>query len=227
MEEAEEGRKQMQAMKDTTMRSKEVQEKLQAANSKLQFEMAESNRVAAEREKEVIKLKGLLEEKERGSNEDETVSALKEELGKKEEEVVDMRQLLEEASVEFLEKEEEVKKLEGEVALREKLVTNLQLSLTDLQSQLEESHLMLGGANDRLEEKEARLEEIETDLEAGHSKLGELRRRIGELEGESRVTGEKMVALEALNLELKQLVSNEEKKVSVEEVKKCLLFCCN
>ena len=29
-----------------------------------------------------------------------------------------------------------------------------------------------------------------------------------------------MVALEALNLELKQLVSNEEKKVSVEEVKK-------
>ena len=227
MEEVEEGRKQMQAMKDTTMRSKEVQEKLQAANSKLQFEMAESNRVAAEREKEVIKLKGLLEEKERGSNEDETVSALKEELGKKEEEVVDMRQLLEEASVEFLEKEEEVKKLEGEVALREKLVANLQLSLTDLQSQLEESHLMLGGANDRLEEKEARLEEIETDLEAGHSKLGELRRRIGELEGESRVTGEKMVALEALNLELKQLVSNEEKKVSVEEVKKCLLFCCN
>ena len=31
------------------------------------------------------------------------------------------------------------------------------------------------------------------------SKVGELRRRIGELEGESRVSGEKIVALEVLN----------------------------
>ena len=79
---------------------------------------------------------------------------------------------------------------------------------------------MLGGANDRLEEREAKLEEVEADLEAGQSKLGELRRRIGELEGESRVSGEKQVALEALNQELKELVNSEEKKVAVEEVRK-------
>ena len=48
-------------------------------------------------------------------------------------------------------------------------------------------------------------------------KVGELRRRIGELEGESRVSGEKIVALEALNEELKQLVTAEQKKVLVEE----------
>ena len=220
-EEVEEGRNQMQAMKETTMKSKEAQEKLQAANSKLQFEMAESNRVAAERLKEMMKMKTLLDEKQKeGGDEAEAVAEVKVELSKKEEEVADLKQLLEEASVEFLEKEEEVKKLEGEVALREHLVTNLQLSLTDLQSQLEESHLMLGGANDRLEEREAKLEEVEADLEAGQSKLGELRRRIGELEGESRVSGEKQVALEALNQELKELVNSEEKKVAVEEVRK-------
>ena len=200
-EEVEEGRVQMQAMKETTMKSKEAQEKLQTANSKLQFEMAESSRVAAERLKEVMKMKTLLEEKE-GGDEAVAVAAVNVELAKKEEEVADLRQLLEEASVEFLEKEEEVKKLEGEVAVREHLVTNLQLSLTDLQSQLEESHLMLGGANDRLEEREARLEEVEADLE-------------------------KQVALEALNTELKQLVDKEEKKVSVEEVRKGKFFFAN
>merc|ERR550519_2413512 len=106
-------------------------------------------------------MKSLLEERKEGGNEAVAVAAVKVELAKKEEEVADLKQLLEEASVEFLEKEEEVKKLEGEVAVREHLVTNLQLSLTDLQSQLEESHLMLGGANDRLEEREVRLEEVE------------------------------------------------------------------
>ena len=171
-EEVKEGRKQMQAMKDTTLRSKEVQDQLQAANSKLQFEVAESKRIAADREKEVTKLKSLLEEREKGGDVSEAVDSLNQELKRKDEEVSDLRQLLDEASVEFLEKEDEVKKMETEVALSEKLVTNLQLSLTDLQSQLEESHLMLGGANDRLEEKDARLEEVEADLEAGQNKVG-------------------------------------------------------
>ena len=171
-EEVKEGRKQMQAMKDTTLRSKEVQDQLQAANSKLQFEVAESKRIAADREKEVTKLKSLLEEREKGGDVSEAVDSLKQELKRKDEEVSDLRQLLDEASVEFLEKEDEVKKMETEVALSEKLVTNLQFSLNDLQSQLEESHLMLGGANDRLEEKDARLEEVEADLEAGQNKVG-------------------------------------------------------
>ena len=110
-EEVDEGRHQMQAMKETTMKSKE---KLQTANSKLQFEMAESSRVAAERLNEVMRMKLLLEEKKEGGDEVVAVAAVKVELAKKEEEVADLKQLLEEASVEFL---------------------------------------MLGGANDRLEEK--------------------------------------------------------------------------
>ena len=55
-EEVDEGRHQMQAMKETTMKSKEAQEKLQTANSKLQFEMAESSRVAAERLNEAMRI---------------------------------------------------------------------------------------------------------------------------------------------------------------------------
>ena len=66
-EEVDEGRHQMQAMKETTMKSKEAQEKLQTANSKLQFEMAESSRVAAERLNEVMRMKLLLEEKKEGA----------------------------------------------------------------------------------------------------------------------------------------------------------------
>ena len=66
-EEVDEGRHQMQAMKETTMKSKEAQEKLQTANSKLQFEMAESSRAAAERLNEVMRMKSLLEEKKEGA----------------------------------------------------------------------------------------------------------------------------------------------------------------
>ena len=101
-EEVDEGRHQMQAMKETTMKSKEAQEKLQTANSKLQFEMAESSRVAAERLNEVMRMKSLLEEKKEGGDEAVAVAAVKVELAKKEEEVADLKQLLEEASVEFL-----------------------------------------------------------------------------------------------------------------------------
>ena len=102
------------------------------ANS-LQFEMAESSRVAAERLNEVMRMKSLLEEKKEGGDEAVAVAAVKVELAKKEEEVADLKQFLEEASVEFL---------------------------------------MLGGANDRLEEKMLAAQEERRTLLAEKSSSG-------------------------------------------------------
>ena len=51
---------------------------------------------------EVMRMKSLLEEKKEGGDEVVAVAAVKVELAKKEEEVADLKQLLEEASVEFL-----------------------------------------------------------------------------------------------------------------------------
>ena len=116
------------------------------ANS-LQFEMAESSRVAAERLNEVMRMKLLLEEKKEGGDEAVAVAAVKVELAKKEEEVADLKQLLEEASVEFL---------------------------------------MLGGANDRLEEREL-LKEQKVKAEEAKAQASNLQCQLDEMRGATSV----------------------------------------
>ena len=116
------------------------------ANS-LQFEMAESSRVAAERLNEVMRMKLLLEEKKEGGDEVVAVAAVKVELAKKEEEVADLKQFLEEASVEFL---------------------------------------MLGGANDRLEEREL-LKEQKVKAEEAKAQASNLQCQLDEMRGATSV----------------------------------------
>ena len=101
------------------------------ANS-LQFEMAESSRVAAERLNEVMRMKLLLEEKKEGGNEVVAVAAVKVELAKKEEEVADLKQLLEEASVEFLMLGRANYRLEEREARLEEVEANLEAGQSKL-----------------------------------------------------------------------------------------------
>ena len=129
------------------------------ANS-LQFEMAESSRVAAERLNEVMRMKLLLEEKKEGGDEVVAVAAVKVELAKKEEEVADLKQFLEEASVEFL---------------------------------------MLGGANDRLEEREL-LKEQKVKAEEAKAQASNLQCQLDEMRGATSVDDSALMEEEVATL---------------------------
>merc|ERR1719354_1434169 len=93
------------------------------------------------------------------------VSTLRSEIAKKEEENVDMKELLQEAGDEFLAKQEEVDQLTASVKELENKLTQQGLVLGDVEVQLEESHVLLRELNDQMEDKEARVDELEEKME--------------------------------------------------------------
>ena len=61
-EEIRQNGQQMEAMKDATVEGRKEQDRLQAANTKVQFELAEQQRVAADLGKDLMAVKSQLEE---------------------------------------------------------------------------------------------------------------------------------------------------------------------
>jgi len=234
--ELEESRQQMQVMKETTVKSKQEQDKLQMSNSKLKFELAEQQRLAAELGKEVETVRTRMEEEKRintnnrdGDNEEllmaeRTLASIREELARRDEEVSDLRDLIQEAGDEFVSKEEELRGLEAVVREREEQATQQGIVIQDLQGQLEESHVLLQEVNNQLEEREQKVDELEQELdriEKEDSKgkeetIAKLRRQVGELEGEVRLVKEKCSTAEEYSVELKETLEAAE-KVAEEE----------
>ena len=143
------------------------------ANS-LQFEMAESSRVAAERLNEAMRISRCWRRRMKGGDEAVAVAAVKVELAKKEEEVADLKQLLEEASVEFL---------------------------------------MLGGANDRLEEREL-LKEQKVKAEEAKAQASNLQCQLDEMRGATSVDDSALMEEEVATL-----------REEFEKIKKQELMC--
>jgi len=234
--ELDESRQQMQAMKETTVKSKQEQDKLQTANSKLQFQLAEQQRLAAELGKEVGTVKGRLEEEQRSNSvhkegdsdallmAERSLASVREEMARREEEVSDLRDLIQEAGDDFVAKEEELRELEKDVRDREEQVTQQGIVIQDLQGQLEESHVLLQEVNNQLEEREQKVEELEQELDRSQKVNGKgkeetivkLRRQVGELEGEVRLVKEKFNAAEDYSTEMKETLEAAE-KVAEEE----------
>ena len=197
-------------MRETSLRAGDAQKNLQTANSKIQFELAEQQRLVKEQGRELVAQRSRLEGE---GGEGEALTCVREELRSREEEVQDLKELLQQAGEEFMAKDEKLKGMQEQVALSEARSTRLQLSQADVQTQLEESHLLLEEANNRLEEKEARLDELEPELEGEKECVAQLRRRLGELEGEVRVVTEKCGVVEGYNGELKRSLDQEQEKV--------------
>ena len=133
----EDASSQVEVMRETVIKSKQEQEKLQVANTKIQFEMAEQKRLAS----------SIQEESER------SLAQVREELAKVKEDVSDLKELLQEAGDEFIVKEEELEAAEKELKEREGQVNKQGLVIQDLQNQLEESHLVLEEVNNQLESR--------------------------------------------------------------------------
>ena len=133
----EDASSQVEVMRETVIKSKQEQEKLQVANTKIQFEMAEQKRLAS----------SIQEESER------SLAQVREELAKVKEDVSDLKELLQEAGDEFIVKEEELQAAENELKEREGQVNKQGLVIQDLQNQLEESHLVLEEVNNQLESR--------------------------------------------------------------------------
>jgi len=234
--EKEETQQQLQVMKDTTIKSKQEQDRLQMANSRLQFELSEQQRKATEVGRELEATKARLDEEERrkitGIDEDRTdlimatntVSSLRVELESKDEEIHDLRELINEAGDEFALKEEELKELQKVVLDRDDQTTQQGIVIQDLQAQLEESHQLLQVVNGQLEDSEMKVEELEQELERIEKEdvkdiketVVKLRKQVGELEGELRLVKEKCSASEEFNVELKETLETAE-KVAEEE----------
>ncbi|XP_023341937.1 kinesin-like protein KIF20A [Eurytemora carolleeae] len=118
-----------QALKDTLKASNEVKDKLQEQNSSLQFQLADQQRLAAEIGRELLATKNRLHEDQKLNmdkleSEESQISELKiqvtnlmNSMAAKEDECQDMKELLQEAGDEFLEKQEEIKKLENAVTV--------------------------------------------------------------------------------------------------------------
>eukprot|EP00092_Neocalanus_flemingeri_P032334 GFUD01035153.1.p1 GENE.GFUD01035153.1~~GFUD01035153.1.p1 ORF type:complete len:1912 (+),score=653.09 GFUD01035153.1:74-5809(+) len=234
--ELEESKQHMKVMKETTVKSKQEQDKLQMSNTKLRFELAEQQRLVAELGKEVGNAKNRLEEEQRlnivpGDGESDalllaerSLASVSEELARRDEEVSDLRDLIQEAGDEFLGKEEELRELEKVVGDREVQVTQQGIVIQDLQGQLEESHVLLQEVNIQLEEKEQKVEDMEQELERfekedGKGKeetIAKLRRQVGELEGEVRLGKDKCSAADDYSTDMKETLQAAE-KVAEEE----------
>ena len=135
----EDASSQVEVMRETVIKSKQEQDKLQVANTKIQFEMAEQKRLASELtvaksklEHERRKMASIQEESER------SLAQVREELAKVKEDVSDLKELLQEAGDEFIVKEEELEAAEKELKEREGQVNKQGLVIQDLQNQLEE-----------------------------------------------------------------------------------------
>ena len=176
----EDASSQVEVMRETVIKSKQEQDKLQVANTKIQFEMAEQKRLASELtvaksklEHERRKMASIQEESER------SLAQVREELAKVKEDVSDLKELLQEAGNEFIVKEEELQAAEKELKEREGQVNEQGLVIQDLQTQLEESHLVLEEVNNQLEDKEKRIEELEQASEQAENANNEkLEKRI-------------------------------------------------
>ena len=164
--ELEESKHQIKVMKEATVSSKQEQEKLQMANSKLSFELAEQNRIVASLTEEATKCKIDLQSKTSSASDDQEgelvicerkLISAQEELVKKECDISELQDLLREAGDEFVSKEEELANLEKVIEDRERRIAQHEINIEDLQSQLEESHVLLQEVHNRLETLESEL----------------------------------------------------------------------
>ena len=194
--------KQIQAMKEAAKYYKEDQERLQATNSKLQFELAEQRRYVSELRKNKFEVKDATLDEET----DKLEIKLREELSRKEKETMELKGLLEEAGDVVRSIQDDLKAVEEEISKKDVLLTRMQLAEKDIKIQLQERDLLLRDFNDRLEEKEARIEKMEQELEAKsglENVVEHLKRRLSFVENE---------------LEIKEIQNREElKQISTRE----------
>ena len=222
VQEVEDLKQQVVVMKDATVKSKQEQDKLQAANSKVQFELAEQQRLAAELGRELANTEAKLEEERRSHKAIRTgetdalleserqLAKTREELARIESDVSDLKDLIQEAGDDFMMKEEELREAEVECKERESQVAQLGLVIQDLQGQLEECHILLREVNDEKQDQEQRIEELESELEnQENAKVAAVEGQLLEVRDELKVTaGQCLIAQEA---------QEEAEKVSEEE----------
>ena len=113
------------------------------------------------------------------------VAESQEKLKKLEEEKQNMKELLDEAGEDFLEKSNEVSALLKTVKDQEQQIQQQTLTLTELNAQIEESRLLLTDSAQRLEEKEKQAIDLEEQLEQmtpGKEEMEELEQLKDELE---------------------------------------------
>ena len=177
VQELEDLKLQVEAMKDATMKSKAEQDKLEAANSKVQFELADQQRLAGELGRELASTEARLVEERRSNKairEGETDALLeserqlaeaREELAKKEGEVSDLEDLIQEAKDEFIMKLDELQEAQKECQELKRQVAFLSLDIEELLGNQQECHILQQVANNRLEDKERKIEQLEQELE--------------------------------------------------------------
>ena len=213
----EDASSQVDVMRETVIKSKQEQDKLQGANTKIQFEMAEQQRLTAELGRELSSATEKLNEERRkvasirdGESDaleesERSLAQVREELVKMEEEVSDLKELLQEAGNEFIVKEEELQAAEKELREREGQVNEQGLVIQDLQTQLEESHIVLEEVNNQLEDKEKRIEDLEQASEQAEQAHNEkLEKRIVCLREELSLAKMKCQSSEEFAEELKR-----------------------
>ena len=227
--ELEEASDQVEVMKETVLKSKQEQDKLQGANTKIQFEMVEQKRLASELGRELSLATCKLEEERRkvasikdGESDalvesERSLAQVREELTKMEEEVGDLKELLQEAGNEFIVKEEELQASEKELKEREDQVNDQGLVIEDLQTQLQESNLVLQEVNNQLEDKEKKIEDLEQALERTEKATNEkLAQRITCLEEELSLAKMKCQTANEFSEEIKKKLENSEAKAEEE-----------
>ena len=211
VQEVEDLKQQVAAMKDATVKSKQEQDKLQAANSKVQFELAEQQRLAAELGRELAATGTELEEERRSHKairdgetdalleSERQLSKAREELARIENDVSDLKDLIQEAGDDFIMKDEELREAEAECKERESQVAQQGLVIQDLQGQLEECHILLREVNDEKQDQEQRIEELELELEKQENTMvAALESQLLEVREELKVTsGHCLAAQEA------------------------------
>ena len=231
-QEVEDLQQQVTAMKDATLKSKQEQDKLQAANSKVQFELAEQQRLAAELGRELANTEAKLVEERRNHKairDGETDALLESErqlaetreaLEKMENDVSDLKELIQEAGDDFIMKDEELQEAQKECKERESQVAQQGFVIQDLQGQLEECHVLLQEVNNQLEDKEKKIEELEQEAESlENDKSTKLQARVVELEDELRLTKSQYLTADDLSTELKENLEAAEKTAEEERAR--------
>ena len=207
VQEVEDLKQQVSVMKEGTVKSKQEQDKLQAANTKLQFQLAEQQRLAAELGRELAGTETRLEEERRSHKairDGETDALLeserqlakaREELTRMESDVSDLKDLIQQAADDFITKDEELRQAEAECKERETQLAQQGLVLQDLQGQLEECHILLREVNDQKQDLEQRIEELELELEnQENAKVAAVQADLLEVREELRVTAGQLLA---------------------------------
>ena len=197
-EEIRQNGQQMEAMKEATVENRKEQDRLQAAKTKVQFELAEQQRVAADLGKDLMAVQSQLEEERKlnsamsaGKTDalletERQLTAAREETQEKDAEVTDVKELLQEASEEFMAKDEDLENLEESLKIRKEEIFQQGIVIQDLQSKLGEVDMLLKEAHDSRKARESELEYVVVELENNVSDLSKLKEsnaiRIIELE---------------------------------------------